>query len=107
VQFFYVPKPEDQLLLALQTVENGGPSANPINPVQTYISIASTAAGTIIYYDHWEDGYETNLATPTQSTTQIWGDGVLTNGIAPGTSNDLINAGTVLVLNNAVDTNVP
>ncbi len=107
VQFFYVPKPEDQLLLALQTIENGGPSANPINPVQTYVSIAATAGGTIIYYDQWEDGYETNIANPTQSTTQIWGDGVLTNGVAPGTNNDLITAGTVLVLNNAVDTNVP
>ncbi len=107
VQFFYVPKPEDQLLLALQTIENGGPSANPINPVQTYVSIAATAGGTIIYYDQWEDGYEANIANPTQSTTQIWGDGVLTNGVAPGTSNDLITAGTVLVLNNAVNTNVP
>ena len=63
--------------------------------------------GTIIYFDPWEDGYETNVANSTQGTTQIWDDGVLTNGIAPGTSNDLINAGTVLVLSNAVNTNVP
>ncbi len=43
VQLFYVPFPEDQLLLGLQTIESGGPSAAPSNPVQTYISIAAIA----------------------------------------------------------------
>ncbi|MBK7954620.1 MAG: hypothetical protein IPK02_12065 [Candidatus Accumulibacter sp.] len=111
VQFFYVPKTEAQLFLALQTIEGSGAqegfSVDPVNPVYTYISIAAVANGTVIYYDHWEDGYETNLANPTQSSTQIWGDGILGNGVAPGTVNDLINAGTVLVLQNAVDTSLP
>ncbi|MCP2728673.1 SdrD B-like domain-containing protein, partial [Limnofasciculus baicalensis] len=108
VQLFYVPQPENQLLLALQTIEAGGPGITPTNPVQTYISIAAVANGTIIYYDQAEDGYEADIANPTQSTTQIWGDGNLLNGVAPGTGGtDLINAGTVIVLNNAIDTSLP
>ncbi|HAG80643.1 MAG TPA: hypothetical protein DCL61_05615, partial [Cyanobacteria bacterium UBA12227] len=109
VQFFYVPLPENQLLQALQTIEAGGPGVTPTNPVQTYISIAAVANGTIVYYDHGEDGYEADISNPTQSTTQIWGDGDISNGAAPGvTTNagDVINAGTVIVLNNAIDTTV-
>ncbi|MBK7865850.1 MAG: hypothetical protein IPJ75_02000 [Ignavibacteriales bacterium] len=50
VQFFYVPIPEDQLLLTLQTVLSGQGTA-VTNPVQTYISIAAVAGNTVIYYD--------------------------------------------------------
>ena len=32
----------------------------------------------------------------------VWGDGDLSNGIAPGSTNDLINAGDVLILQNTV-----
>lgn len=106
VQTFYVPLPEDQLLDALQILEPpffpGDPFA-PQGEVNTYISIAPIANQTVVYYDHAEDGYELDIANPTQATTQIWGDGDLTNGIAPLFANDFINAGDVLVLNNLVD----
>ena len=102
VQFFYAPFPEDQLLAGLQAIESGGPDVDPVAPMQTYISLAAIADGTIIYYDHWEDGYEADIDAPTQSTTKIWGDGNSANGFPPGVPSDLINAGTVVVMNNPV-----
>ncbi|HRL78145.1 MAG TPA: hypothetical protein PK440_18510, partial [Candidatus Accumulibacter phosphatis] len=111
VQLFYVPFPEDQLLQGLLTLSG---SSSPTNPMQTYISIAASANQTIIYYDQWENGYDLDIANPTDlyslanlGGTQIWGDGNIANGAAPGvTTNagDVINAGTVLVLNNPVQT---
>ena len=70
--------------------------------INSVISITVTGDNSFIYYDHWEDGYETDISNPTQSTTEIWGDGDLTNGIAPGTSNDFLNAGDVVALENQV-----
>ncbi|MBL8392461.1 MAG: DUF11 domain-containing protein, partial [Candidatus Accumulibacter sp.] len=108
-QVFYVPFPEDQLLAGLQAIESGSGSTNPSSPVQTYISIAASANNTIIYYDQWENGYDVDIANPNDlysaintGGTQIWGDGDISNGAAPGvTTNpgDVINAGTVIVLN--------
>ncbi|MCM8639008.1 MAG: DUF11 domain-containing protein, partial [Candidatus Accumulibacter sp.] len=113
-QVFYVPFPEDQLLAGLQAIESGSGSTNPTNPVQTYISIAASANNTIIYYDQWENGYDVDIANPNDlysainpGGTQIWGDGDISNGAAPGVASnaaDVINAGTVIVLNNAVQT---
>ena len=70
--------------------------------MQTYMSLAAIADGTIIYYDHWEDGYEADIDAPTQPTTEIWGDGNLSNGAPPGIASDLIDSGTVVVMNNPV-----
>ena len=57
---------------------------------------------TIIYYNHWEDGYEADINNPIQSTTQIWGDSNPANGIPPGFATDVINAGNVFILTNDV-----
>ena len=86
VQLFYVPFPEDQLLQGLQSIN----SADPVDPVTDYISIAAVANGTIIYYDQWENGYDTDIANPTDlysspgnlDGTQIWGDGNVANRFA-------------------------
>ena len=87
VQLFYVPFPEDQLLQGLQAIERR--PARPTNPVTTYISIAAVANNTIIYYDQWENGYDTDIANPLNlysggnpGGTQIWGDGNPANGVA-------------------------
>lgn len=112
VQLFYMPFPEDQLLTGLQAIENGGPSNAPTNPVTTYISIAAVANGTIIYYDQWENGYDSDIANPLDlysspgnlDGTQIWGDGNVANGFPPGVPSDVINAGTVIILNNDINT---
>ena len=111
VQFFYVPFPENQLLQGLQAIESGSVAANPVSPVTTYISLAAIAHNTILYYDQWENGYEADIASPADlysaanpGGTQIWGDGDPANGAPPGVPSDIVNAGTVIVLNNAVNT---
>ena len=110
VQHFYVPLPEDQVLHALRAIYPGndvctafGP--NVANPINTYISISALSDNTIIYYDHWEDGFEVDVSRPQQATTQIWGDGNANNGAPPGIPSDIIMADTVIVLDNPVDTN--
>ena len=113
-QLFYVPFPEDQLLQGLQAIESGGAGNAPTNPVTTYVSIAAVANGTIVYCDQWENGYDADIANPANlysggnpGGTQIWGDGDASNGAPPGIPSDLINAGTVIILSNDVNTGTP
>ncbi len=107
VEVYYIPGPEDQLLSAFQSIvpNSCGTSTTPNNPVSTYVSIGIVESGTILYYDHWEtDGYETNLAFPTQSSTLIWGDNDPSNGMPPGYTTDILVAGQNIVLENDVQT---
>ena len=67
-----------------------------------YTGITITAAKTVVTYDQWEDGYEASITFPSQSTTQVWGDGDLNNGVAPGDPDDLLSAGQILVLNDVM-----
>ncbi|MCL2503953.1 MAG: hypothetical protein FWE94_05015 [Coriobacteriia bacterium] len=110
VQEYYVPFPEDQLLEGLRIIESGGIAWTPVDPVTNYISISVPLDGTIIYYDHWENGYESDIANPADvfsvtnpGGTQIWGDGDPSNGSAPGVPGDIITAGTVIVLQDSVN----
>jgi hypothetical protein len=94
---YYLPFPEKYLYTALRKATNSAGSLS--NVVRNVVSISTSPyPNTIITYDHWEDGYETNIATPIQSTTRIWGDGILTNGIAPGYSSDIIPSGGSFVV---------
>ncbi len=109
VQHFYIPLPEDQIFHALRAIYPGNQSCpafgeNVTNPINTYISISAVSDQTIIYYDHWEDGFEIDVTRPQQATTEIWGDGNNANGAAPGVAGDIIMADTVIVLENAVNT---
>ena len=83
VQDFYLPMPEAQIYQANQSIIAGAGQTN----FSTF-SIVVTGDGTQIFYDQWEDGYEVNLATPSQPTTLVWGDGNNANGICPGFAND-------------------
>ena len=83
VQDFYLPMPEAQIYQANSALVAGAGVTN----FSTF-SIVVTGDGTQVYYDHWEDGYEVNLAAPAQSTTLVWGDGNNANGICPGFAND-------------------
>ena len=107
VQHYYVPLPEDQIYQALKAIypsnQTCPAAANVANPINTYISISVISDSTIIYYDHWEDGFEIDVARPQQATTQIWGDGNPANGAPPQLPGDLLGAGTVIVLDNAVN----
>lgn len=106
VQFYYVSLPEGDALTVLSTINNAA-----VTPTYTYFSVAVAADATWVYYDHWEDGYETDIANPVQPTTQIWGNGKAADGCAPNKSgtpvvctdaNDVLNAGDVVVPYNAV-----
>ena len=65
VQEFYLPMPEQQIYQANNAIIAGTGST-----ILSTFSIVVTGDGTVINYDQWEDGYEVNLATPTQATTQ-------------------------------------
>ena len=100
IQDFYLPMPEAQLLQAEKTISSGITDTNMFMTT----SILVTGDGTVIYYDKGGDGYETNLASPTQPTTQIWGDGNNAHGIPPGFVNNPTNltAGTVITITNTI-----
>lgn len=106
-QTFFVPMP-DQMIYdhTFAAINSGQRGTN----VVSLIGIAVSTDGTRIYYDHWEDGFEPDATTPTKKTTQIWGDGDLTNGCAPGracttAADDTFKAGDVVILENDVPLN--
>jgi len=100
IQDYYLPMPEAQLLQGIVTAT---PAITDTN-FTIITSILTTSDGTVIYFDEWEDGYETNLANPTQPTTKIWGDGNDAHGIPPGFAHNPLGipAGTVIILSNTV-----
>ena len=99
IQTFFVPLPELEVQTSLKSVDTNNAVGNVMRSI---IAIVATGSNTIIYYDHWEDGYEPDMANPIQSSTEIWGDDDPGNGIPPGFAVDLINAGDVITLDNNV-----
>ncbi|MBK7764284.1 MAG: hypothetical protein IPI46_13225 [Bacteroidetes bacterium] len=96
---YYLPYPENQAAIALDSMSS---VANTYNTIRTVISLAMPYPGMIIRWDHWEDGFEADINFPSQSTTLIWGDGNPYNGIAPGYPTDIIPAGAGIVLDNTM-----
>ncbi len=97
---YYMPFPEDTNYLkeALYQASDNTPSHSTV--VRNVTSIVAPYPNTIIVYDEWEDGYEVDISNPIQSTTKIWGDGVLTNGIAPGYPSDILVSSASIILDN-------
>ena len=95
---FYLPYPAENLYTALRNAINC--PTNLGNNLRTVVSIKCPYGNVVFRYDHWEDGYEADLQFPTQATTEIWGDGDLTNGVAPGYANDTIPSGGSIILDN-------
>jgi hypothetical protein len=98
-QLFYIPFAEDNQLAAFESI-NG--AAN--DPLAVFVTFSVATAGTVIYYDHWEDGYEIDITDPVQPTTLVFGDGDASNGFPPGNPGDLLSAGAVFNLRNFVTT---
>ncbi|HRP90064.1 MAG TPA: Ig-like domain-containing protein [Edaphocola sp.] len=96
---YYMPFPENTTQLQ-QSLKSAASQDGTGNDARNITSIVVPYPGTVIIYDHWEDGYEANIKEPTQSTTRIWGDGDLSNGVAPGYANDIIPAGAYIELDN-------
>lgn len=99
---YYIPYPEQD---AYQALKASTSSTMPTNNIRTVISIKLPYQGMTIVWDEWEDGYEANYLNPTQSTTKVWGDGNIYNGIAPGYPTDIIPAGGNIVLDNTMPAN--
>ena len=97
---YYLPFPETHVIETLDDV-----NAGTDGPVQSYTSITIPSACRVVY-DHWEDGFEADASSPVQSSTEIWGDGDPSNGFPPEYPADVLAAGDVIVLRNAVSTDM-
>jgi uncharacterized repeat protein (TIGR01451 family) len=104
----YVPLSEGDYMTALR---NGTGAPGSIGTTaRTTISITAAAADSVIYYDHWENGFEPTINDPSATSgagaTLVWGDGNPANGdvtpFCPRCSGDVIPAGGVITLNNSV-----
>lgn len=84
-QMYYVPVPEHEATLfnrdGLNIPATGATGATDVGISR--LSISVVLPGTMIYYDHSEDGYENDITNPTQPTTSVWGDGNCENGHRP------------------------
>ena len=92
----YVPFEDQHVSDGLLSLNANSTNGNVVST----IAITSAAADSIVYWDHWEDGYEDDITAPTQLTTQVWGDNLATNGSTPGGATDDVDAGTVIFLQN-------
>ncbi len=72
VQTYFVPVDGAHVLNWSDAVNAAAPTPPASDTVHTVISLVATADGTVICYDHWEDGYEVDLANPVQASTQIF-----------------------------------
>ncbi len=103
VERYLVPLPEEDIRTgALALYGSTG------DDIRTVISITGAVDGTFIYYDHWEDGFEVDLANPVQATSELWGDGDASNGAPPGCaldSCDTFGAGDNAALANTIPAN--
>ena len=97
---FYLPYPENELRTALVNSSSAACATLQGNVARSVTTIKSPYPGVVISYDHWEDGYESDILNPSQSTTLIWGDRNPNNGSAPGYFDDFIPAGGNIILDN-------
>ena len=97
---FYMPYPENDTQLGDALFQASRNSQKYTGVMRNVISIKHPYPGVVITYDEWEDGYENDITIPLQSTTKIWGDGDLSNGVAPGYPADILPAGSSIILDN-------
>lgn len=101
LQTYFVPFPENEMQESLIVIDAF--RGNIGVEMRTVVSMVAGNNDTIIYYDHWEDGYEDDITSPTQSTTEVWGDGNAVNGIPPGFATDDVDAGSIVNLEDTID----
>jgi uncharacterized repeat protein (TIGR01451 family) len=86
-QEYYVLGNETQVLEMFRVIQNRPDLAS----MSSVITIVATADHQIVYYDHWEDGYEPDILAPIQATTQVYGEA--------GSIVDTLSAGDIISLN--------
>ncbi len=71
VQVYFVPIDESHVLTLAEAINAAAPTPPASDTAHTVISLSSTSDGTVVTYDHWEDGFEADLENPVQASTQI------------------------------------
>jgi len=102
-QEYYILGNETQVFRMFQTIQanEGGSIGNPY--MASVVTIVATADHQVVYYDHWEDGYEPDILNPVQASTEVYGDGNPANG---GTGDDVLRTGDIISLNSDGGTGV-
>ena len=70
-QEYYVLGNEEHTWRAFLDIYDGSDDDIPGNICST-VSLVATANHQVVYYDHWEDGYEADPLHPVQTTTEIY-----------------------------------
>jgi uncharacterized repeat protein (TIGR01451 family) len=68
-QEYYVLGYEEHVWQAFNRINDSGPI---LYPICSTVSLVATANHQVVYYDHWEDGYEADLLHPIQSSTEVY-----------------------------------
>lgn len=100
VQIYYIPVPETDSR-TFYNINNSGVTSN--SDMRLYVSIVTGASNGIITLDHWEDGYEADISNPLQPSTEIYGDGNLTNGVLAGFPTDILPRSANINVNTLID----
>jgi len=107
MQTFFLPLPEASLFNDMFRVIQSDPTITKA-PVESMMSVSISVDKTVIWYDHWEDGFEADVLVPNSTTTEVWGDGNALNGCAPNNlqctdQSDFLKAGDSIVVQNKVE----
>jgi len=107
MQTFFLPLPEASLFNDLFRVIQSDPTITKA-PVESMLSVSISVDKTVIWYDHWEDGFDSDVLMPNSTTTEVWGDGDASNGCAPNNlqctdQSDFLKAGDSIVVQNKVE----
>lgn len=107
MQTFFMPLPEDDMFYHMFRIIESDSSITKA-PVESMFSVSCSINNTVIWYDHWEDGYESDILSPNSTTTEVWGDEDASNGCAPNVSpctdaKDVLMAGDSVVVQNKVE----
>ncbi|MEZ5145347.1 MAG: SdrD B-like domain-containing protein [Acidimicrobiales bacterium] len=108
VMFGYVPLPADQFATPMSTISASQATVSG-STIDFTVGITNASGGAVMYYDQWEDGYETDIANPTQSSTLVFGDGNTANGNAATycgarCTGDILPQGAALIFRNNITT---
>lgn len=77
-QTFYVPIPENDMLVADNDLSGGSTDTN------TFVAISVVLDNTVIYWDHFEDTYELDiLNVVAHASTRVYGNNILPDGEVP------------------------
>jgi uncharacterized repeat protein (TIGR01451 family) len=99
-QEYYVLGYEEHVWRAFLAINDDDPPELQVGKICSTVNLVATADHQIVYYDHWEDGYEADLINPIQPTTEVYGDGNSSNG---GSESDILATGDAINLTSNQD----